>query len=465
MTNTSLTRVEPGGSLTRIEVRDAPVFHNTVARAVGGAAGGALLVDLLSQAAGYLHPPMWGLILATLAGSLTLVGSTKDPSKASSLASAVGAAAGGALGLVGAVLYQLTAQWPWLGALLAGVAAAPILARGESPSKMATTGVFTGAMAYAGLYVLKVLARNGLIGPPLMPGPLATAIAGAAAGLFIGLGALPRYLGSREDSVETAFGRAVKSAEGEILEILDRSFTIYRAIRADLAGKKGATEKRLGRQVSDLAMRILHISEQCQKIQRDLGGNARDELEQRIADLNVKVESAQDPAAKRTLKAAIESLDGQRRAREAIGFGLERVIARLHANVAMLEKVRFSLVHARSADAERFGGESSPLADTIDELSRELDATSVAVGEVFSEGFASEMLVGQAPAALPAKSEAKADAPIVPSAIATSAPDAVDEAAKLFERPMTPATESAAEPVATQATAPSREAPPSEPKS
>jgi hypothetical protein len=59
------------------------------------------------------------------------------------------------------------------------------------------------------------------------------------------------------------------------------------------------------------------------------------------------------------------------------------VVARLHANVALLEKVRFSLVHAKSADAERFGGEASPLAETIEELSRELDLTSSAVGEVY----------------------------------------------------------------------------------
>ena len=39
----------------------------------------------------------------------------------------------------------------------------------------------------------------------------------------------------------------------------------------------------------------------------------------------------------------------------------------------------------RRADAERSGSEASPLTDTIDELSRELDATSMAVGEVYGK--------------------------------------------------------------------------------
>lgn len=384
MSQTALTRVDERSVAARPELQDAPAFHSTVLRAVGGAAAAGLALDLVSRAAGYLHPSMVGLVTASLVGALALVGSDRGRG----LGRTLGAALGGGLGLLGAFLVLLTAEWPWIGALLAGAAAAPVLARGESAKKMAATGAFAGAMTLAGLYVLRVLATRGILGP-VMPGPLASAAVGAAAGLFIGLGALPRHFGSREDAVEVAFGRAVGGAEGEIREILERASQIYGAIRSDLSGKKGPTEKRLGRQVSDLSLRILHISEQCQKIQRDLGGAERGELERRITELTAKAGAAQDQAAKRTLLAAVESLDGQRRAVDAIGRGLERVVARLHANVAMLEKVRFSLVHARSADAERFGGESSPLAETIDELSRELDATSIAVGEVFSEGYGS----------------------------------------------------------------------------
>jgi hypothetical protein len=82
----------------------------------------------------------------------------------------------------------------------------------------------------------------------------------------------------------------------------------------------------------------------------------------------------------------VDSLDGQRRDFEAIHRGRERVVARLHANVAQLEKVRFSLLHLRSADAERLGGEASPLLEAIDELSKEIEETSTAVGEVFGHG-------------------------------------------------------------------------------
>jgi hypothetical protein len=75
------------------------------------------------------------------------------------------------------------------------------------------------------------------------------------------------------------------------------------------------------------------------------------------------------------------------------------VIARLHANVALLEKVRFSLLHLRSADTERVGGEASPLLDALEELSREIDATSTAVGEVFGRNAVDPHVIASGPAA------------------------------------------------------------------
>src|SRR5262249_58873722 len=121
--------------------------------------------------------------------------------------------------------------------------------------------------------------------------------------------------------------------------------TLHAAVRCVLAARKtGPTEAELGRRMSDVSMRILHISEQCRSIERDLGAAPATELESRIQNLSRKAGAATDEGARVTFHAAIRSLDGQRRAVEAIGRGLERVVARLHATVALLEKVRFSLV-------------------------------------------------------------------------------------------------------------------------
>jgi hypothetical protein len=311
------------------------------------------------------------------------------------------AIAGGALGFLGGMLnWASSGSYPFFGALLLGMTAAPVLAKGESAGRMAVTGVATGMLTFLGLYVTNVLQSRGILAN-FLPPPLATALAGSAAGLFIGLGSAPKHVVPAEDPVEAAYRAALGMRDGEIFEILTRAFTIHQAVRGDLGARAvGATELELGRRVSDLSMRILHIAEQCRSIERDLGATPATDLEMRIQTLTRKAESATDPSARATFHSAIKSLDGQRRAVEAIGRGLERVVARLHANVALLEKVRFSLVHARSADAERIGGEASPLAEAIDELSRELDATSAAVGEVFSEHEAIPALPAESPSGI-----------------------------------------------------------------
>ena len=365
----------PAFSIAGYAFADENAFLGDVGRAILGAAGGALVAHTINS--GSLAGDNIALFLTmAVSGALAAVGS-RTGGLMRGIISAV-------FGLLGGFLYaQSTPQWPFLGAILMGLAAAPVLARGESGTKMAATGLLTGLLVALGAYVSHQLGATGVL-ETLVPKFLATSAAGGVLGLFVGLGGVPRYITRGEEPVEGAYTRALSAASGEVHEILERSLLIYRAIRDDLAARQtGRTEIALTSRVSDLAMRILKIGEQCRSIERDLGDAPAQALEDRIAALQAKADAATDATARATFLATIASLDSQRKAVEAIGRGLERVVARLHANVALLEKVRFSLVHARSADAERSGDAASPLTDTIDELSRELDATSTAVGEVY----------------------------------------------------------------------------------
>lgn len=350
-------------------------FASDVGRGVLGAGAGALLASLLGDVQ---SPGAFAWVVALAAtGALAAIGA-----RTGGLLRAIHSAA---FGLIGGWLYARTMDWPVLAALLVGVAAAPVLARGEPTEKVAVTGAITGLLALGGVYVASVLQSTGFLGS-LLPPHLATAAAGGALGLFVGLGSAPRHVVRSEEPVEAAYVASLASAQGEMHEILERSLAIYRMIRGDLGARAGSkTEVQLGTRVSDLAMRILTIARQCRSIESDLGAAPAQALEDRIEALRKKADATNDPSARTTFLATIDSLDQQKKAVEAISRGLERVVARLHANVALLEKVRFSLVHARSADAERSGSEASPLTDTIDELSRELDATSSAVGEVYGK--------------------------------------------------------------------------------
>lgn len=367
-----------GGALATIGFQDHSGFQADVGRAVMGASAGALVADMAARIfAGGYGVPFSALVIGLSTGALATVAGRRGGSWFS-------AAMGGALGLVGGILHTLsTPAFPWFGALLLGAAAAPVLARGEGPAKMAATGALTGCLAFLGIYVASVLQAKGILGN-VVPGPIATALAGGAAGLFLGLGSTPKHLGLKQDPVETAYHRALLEQDGEIHEILDRAFKLYLIVRDDLVARATSnTERELRGRVSELAMRILSVAHQCRSIQADLGAAPSSELEARIESLRQKAAETSDKTARATFLATVTSLEAQKESVDSIARGLERVLARLHANVALLEKVRFSIVHARSANAEQMGGDASPLVDTIDELSRALDATSLAVGEVF----------------------------------------------------------------------------------
>ncbi len=372
---------KPTGALAKrdpLEFSDHGSFHGTVLRAMAGGAGGVFIAYLLDWLLSFGLIDSWVFPVVVAAGALAAIGARGK--------NALKAIIGGAFGALGGGLFALTAgQWAPFGALLLGASAAPVLGEGDSTKRKAVTALLTSAFAYGGLYVGKVLLALPILST-LVPAPLAAAVAGAAAGLFFGLGAAPKHLARPMDPVEQKYLEALNVKDGELHEILHRALTIHSAVKTDLLGRADdETVKRLGSRVAELMLRILHIAEQCRTIENDLSAAPAYELEERIAQLEKKAEGASDAHARRTYETAIASLDEQRRALQAIGRGRERVIAKLHANVALLEKVRFSLLHLRSADAERVTGDSSPVADALEELGREIDATSTAVSEVWGQ--------------------------------------------------------------------------------
>src|SRR5687768_17346324 len=357
---------KPTGSISKsnpLEFSDYGSFHGTVLRAMAGGAGGVFLAYLVDWLLQFGLIDSWVLPVVIAAGALGAIGS-----RGKNLLKGL---IGGAFGALGGGLFALLSGTPLLAAALLGVAAAPVLADGDSNKRKAVTALLTSALGMAGFYVGGVLLSLPMLGSLLSPW-VAAGVAGAAAGLFFGLGAAPKHLARPMDPVEQKYLEALNVKDGELHEILHRALTIQHAVKLDLEKRvDDETVKLLGNRITDLMLRILTIAEQCRTIEIDLSAAPAYELEERIAQLQKKAEAATDSAARRTYESAIASLDEQRRALQAIGRGRERVIAKLHANVALLEKVRFSLLHLRSADAERVGGESSPVAEALEELGRE----------------------------------------------------------------------------------------------
>lgn len=364
----ALTRAGPPG--------DHTALHSTVARAMMGAGAGAVVADALAWALG---TGLWDsplLSVGVLGGALAAVAARGKKWWRAAL--------GGLAGSVGAVLFTLTAPlWPPFAALLMGLAAAPVLAEGQSKGRKAVTAALAGVAGAAGLYVARVMLGWDVF-DGVVPSLLGHAGAGAAAGLFVGLASAPRYLGQPPDPVESAYHPALAVKDGEVHQILARTIEIHRALQADLAARAGASAvERVGAREDELVLRILHIAKECRKIRADLDATPAAEIEARIAELSRRAEATPDEGARATYAQTVASLEEQLEALARIENGRERVVARLHATVALLEKLRFALIHMRSADAERVGGELPVVTEALDALTDELEATSSAVGEVY----------------------------------------------------------------------------------
>ncbi len=373
-----LKRLVPktGALVPRGDPEDHQALHATVMRAVAGAGVGAVLADGLAWllGTGLWQSPL--LTFGVMGGALAAVSFRKKKWWRGLL--------GGAAGLAGAGLFSLAAPlWPPFAAALLGIAAAPVLAEGESTQRKAVTAALAAAAGAAGLFVARVM-LGWEVFDGVVPSLLGHGAAGATAGLFVGLAAVPRHLGRAPDPVETAYQPALALKDGEVHQILERTIQIHRSLTSDLALRaEGASLERVMTREQDLVLRILHIADECRRIEQDLAATPAQEIEDRVADLSRRAEAAHDEAAQETYLQTVRSLKGQLEALSRIERGRDRVVARLHATVALLEKLRFALIHLRSAQAQKVGDELSDVTEALDALTDEIEATSSAVSEVY----------------------------------------------------------------------------------
>jgi ABC-type transporter Mla subunit MlaD len=144
----------------------------------------------------------------------------------------------------------------------------------------------------------------------------------------------------------------------------------------------------LAGELRPIMLQLAAAAAQLRRLQQDLEEWTPRELEQQTERLLRKAEDHDDPVARETLEQAAESLRAQMAALTRIDRGRQRVLARLHADVALLERLRFSLIQLRASAAEPAGvpGHTTArldgLREGLDALQEGLDATVSTLSEV-----------------------------------------------------------------------------------
>lgn len=195
---------------------------------------------------------------------------------------------------------------------------------------------------------------------------------GAGAMAMVGmLAMLPRHLRMAVDPVKAAIRRLPSGLDPEVKDLCTRSIAIWNATKEQLADDGG---KNL---VRDGVMKTLEVA--CAEALHKTTGSSDGDLAKRMIDLDARIAATTDAEAKTQYQAARAALDDQRRYRDHISKGRERLVARMHNHVAALEK--FQIAAAGLAAARQVNSGSTAVKQ-LEELSHDVAASGEALAEM-----------------------------------------------------------------------------------
>ncbi|HEU0032441.1 MAG TPA: hypothetical protein VFQ53_17535 [Kofleriaceae bacterium] len=195
---------------------------------------------------------------------------------------------------------------------------------------------------------------------------------GAAAMGMVGvLAMVPRHLRLALDPVQAAVKRLPVTLDAEVRGLCDRSVTIWNTAKDRLADEPGLNL------VRDGVLKTLEVAMKSADVKAV--GSSEAELAARMADLDQRIATSTDAEAKTQYQAARSALEDQKRYRDHIAKGRERLVARMHNHVAALEKFQLA---ATGLEAARAATTGSTAMKQLEELSQDVAASGDALAEI-----------------------------------------------------------------------------------
>jgi len=336
--------------------------HSQFQRAAGLAALGAGALAAVA--------PQLQLLPATVVGSALAVALEPGilaPARRRRLAAALSCALAAAGSLI-----EPRGGWllPLCGAML-GVLFA--LARRDAAAEPSGLSIALSAALGAVAVMIAAVALSPLASllASLLPAWIASAASGAAFGLWTALAAIPLHVAVGADAVDAKLAALRASLPSEIRALAERAVSARRGSVSELpAGTRGDLRGLL----DALAIAALELAERAGSLSGAASPAVEGELQRRSAQLVKSAAEAEDSAAQQSYQRAAEALEGQLEHFRRVRRARERALARLHEDVANLERARFSLtllrdpsnaaeldlLQARLAPALEFPDESEP---------------------------------------------------------------------------------------------------------
>lgn len=233
-------------------------------------------------------------------------------------------------------------RWAFCGAFFALVLAS---ARTEAPaSARAVAAVLCAAIAVIAAHTLPVAA---LALSQALPRALADAAAGGALGLWLSLAAAPLHISIGADPVESRLSALRPSLNAELRALAERAAAARRCAAQELPAGARADLRGL---LDSLALAALDLASRASELGRAAPSSLENDLQTRNAALAKSAAAADDERARQSYLRAAEALEGQLEHLRRVRRARERTLARLHEEVANLERARFSLTLLQGGD-------------------------------------------------------------------------------------------------------------------
>ena len=249
-------------------------------------------------------------------------------------------------------------------------------------------------LAAAGAQVARVLELRLLQADA--PALAAAGVAGAALGLFFGLASVAGHVALAPDPVTAQGAALLARLHGALREPVERSLGLYGRCGELLAAlPREPAREELARTLSGVTRGALALAEGWAGLEAQLDGGAAEALQERAEALARSAAAARDAVARRQLEAAAAGLREEVEHLEGLQARRERVLARLDAHAALLERARVALLGLRSGHAELQAAELSALARRLQRQS-EAQAVEAQVLDAAATGAALAQLEGEA---------------------------------------------------------------------
>jgi hypothetical protein len=272
-------------------------------------------------------------------------------------------------------LFTMPASWTTI-AVVAAAMGLGLAVGGRSANGEATTG-WRGALGVglaAATTMLAMWCALRILGAretAMWPAMAKNVVAAASMGMVGILAMLPRHIKVQLDPVSAAIRNLPQGLDPEVKGLCDRAVAIWTTSKERIADDAGKTL------VRDAVMKTLEVATKSAEVKVTGAGDA--ELTKRMEELDRRIAATTDDEIKNQYTAARASLDDQRRYREHIAKGRERLVARMHNHVAALEKFQLA---ATGLEASRQASAGETAMKQLEELSQDVAASGEALAEI-----------------------------------------------------------------------------------